>query len=49
LSVKGTLFVLDVKSSEYKEILKDLVSKEDEKKLNHFFAKPFEPVRLPRL
>lgn len=46
LVVKGTLFVLDVKSSEYKEILKDLVSKEDEKKLNHFFAKPFEPGSL---
>ena len=46
LVVKGTLFVLDTKSKEYKDILNDLVNKEDETKLNNFFKKPFEPGLL---
>ncbi len=46
LVVKGTLFVMDTKSKEYKEILNDLVNKADEEKLNNFFAKPFEPGSL---
>ncbi len=46
LVVKGTLFVMDTKSKEYKDILNDLVNKSDEEKLNKFFAKPFEPGSL---
>ena len=46
LVVKGTLFVLDTKSKEYKEIIKDLANKKDEEKLNKFFQKPFEPGSL---
>ena len=46
LVVKGTLFVLDTKSKEYKEIINDLVNKQDEEKLNKFFQKPFEPGSL---
>lgn len=46
LVVKGTLFVLDTKSKEYKEIINDLTNKEDEEKLTKFFEKPFEPGLL---
>ena len=46
LVVKGTLFVMDTKSKEYKEIVKDLTNKQDEEKLNKFFQKPFEPGSL---
>lgn len=46
LVVKGTLFVLDTKSKEYKELVNDLVNKSDEEKLNKFFSKPFEPGSL---
>jgi len=46
LVVKGTLFTLNTKSNQYKEIVKDLVNKNDEKKLNEFFQKPFEPGSL---
>ncbi|MBQ3835011.1 MAG: hypothetical protein II816_05810, partial [Elusimicrobia bacterium] len=46
LVVKGTLFVLDTKSKEYKDLLNDLSNKSDEEKLNRFFSKPFEPGSL---
>ncbi|MBQ4178957.1 MAG: cellobiose phosphorylase, partial [Elusimicrobia bacterium] len=46
LVVKGTLFVLDTKSKEYKNIISDLSNKKDEEKLNKFFQKPFEPGSL---
>ena len=46
LVVKGTLFVLDTKSKEYKEIVADLTNKQDEEKLNAFFQNPFEPGSL---
>ena len=46
LVVKGTLFTLNTKSNQYKEIVKDLINKNDEKKLNEFFQKPFEPGSL---
>ena len=46
LVVKGTLFVLDTKSKEYKNIISDLSNKQDEEKLNKFFQKPFEPGSL---
>ncbi|MDD2524025.1 MAG: hypothetical protein PHT81_04180 [Endomicrobiaceae bacterium] len=46
LVVKGTYYVLDIKSNQFKDIVKDLNSKQDEDKLKVFFSNGFEPGQL---
>jgi hypothetical protein len=46
LVVKGTYYNMNVNSINFKEIAKNLTSKEDKNKLKSFFAKGFEPGEL---
>jgi len=46
LVVKGAYYIIDTNSGVFKELLADLASKEDEKRLKGFFSKGFEPGEL---